>query len=193
MAKKTNLSFNVKILVAAIIVLALVVIFSGTSQTAKFSAPSTTKSVLTPFSVDGWGSLGWTSCNNMAGGIAGANSFCKCKGYANVYQNGTSACFNEWRTSRWAWVSAINSSACIAQGKATGAGYATTLIKCVNPCSDSDGGEDLKVSGACTDKSGTYWDTCAGNSTIAEQSCRSGGCATGLKPCPKGCKNGACL
>jgi len=146
--KKTKLSYNAKLFIIVAIVLAAIVIISGSPQAANFFTPTagrttprvqptnvptvsrgTVSTISTPFAVDAWGSLGWTNCNNMAGGIAGASSFCKCKGYVGVYNDGLNSCYNEWKNSRWAWTAA-GSPACVAQGRATNAGYATTSIKC---------------------------------------------------------------
>jgi len=88
--------------------------------------------VASPFAVDAWGGLGWDSCSTMSGGVTSANSFCICKGYTGVYNNGTAACYKENSISRWKWVVNIpsNQSACASKSNTTGSGYATTMIKC---------------------------------------------------------------
>jgi len=105
--------------------------FAGYATTKIRCEYTAVKEVATPFAVDGWGSAGWTSCNNMAGGTAGADAFCKCKGYNSAYNGGDGACYQEWVSSRNAWTAAYDKAACISAGKATENGYATTKIKCI--------------------------------------------------------------
>ena len=68
----------------------------------------------------------------------------------------------------------------------------------VNTCTDSDGGNNLSVKGTTTDSSVSltitdYCDTTSPNS-VKEHYCRSDGrILADLKPCPNGCRDGACL
>lgn len=87
--------------------------------------------VASPFAVDAWGGLGWDSCSTMSGGVTSANSFCICKGYTSVYNNGTAACYKINTASRWSWTITNATLGCAQNVSATGSGYATTQIKCI--------------------------------------------------------------
>jgi len=91
--------------------------------------------VLTPFPVDAWGSTGWGNCTT-GGGLSNVLAFCKCKGFKGVYNNGTGACYEEWKNQRWTWT--INTTVivndnypCAVKGTATNQGLAITQVKCI--------------------------------------------------------------
>jgi hypothetical protein len=118
----------------AIGVLLVLALFYGTNlgqSTVLFAAPTNGTIVATPFPVDAWGSAGWGNCVTNDGGVTKVNAFCKCKGYRGIYNNGTGACYEEWKNQRWTWSIGNTTSSCVIAGRATNAGLAVTKVKCI--------------------------------------------------------------
>jgi len=61
-------------------------------------------------------------------------------------------------------------------------------------CTTDDSGDNIFVSGSCTDAVGSSKEVCLGN-TIEESYCKSNSCLINYINCPFGyaCRNGACV
>lgn len=105
-----------------------------TTQPAGAMLGPQTFQVPLPLSVTSGGNAGWDDCASIDGGVAAVKTFCVCKGYADVYNSGTKACYKMNSVARWQWT-ITQRPFCAAKSendkRYIGYGLATIQVKCI--------------------------------------------------------------